>query len=290
LSSGHNLDKFNQVVLQDSEARVIDSNEKIAERIANLSASLQNSIEESENGDFPEEFSNGIEAVQVSRLLDEGENVIKAEPVYDGPSPDELIAEAKEEIDTMMEQAKQEAETLKQQAYEEGIEQGQADGYAKGCQEADSLKEQLQQEYQEKEEHLTQVYQAKLEEIEPEMMDLLTDIYEHIFHVRLSEYRDVIVHLLGSALRKMEGAEEYMIHVSKEDLPYVSMQKDKLVEAGGIANAHFDVVVDLTLKKNQCLIDTENGIFDCSLGVELKELKKQLMLLSYGGKEASNEI
>ena len=40
---------------------------------------------------------------------------------------------------------------------------------------------------------------------------------------------------------------------------------------------------DVTLKKNQCLIETDGGIFDCSLGVELKELKKQLLLLSYDG-------
>lgn len=289
LLSRSNLYKFNQVVLQDSETRVIDSNERVAEKIAQLSANLKSSIEDSESGDFSDEFAEGIEAVQVSKLLEDGENIIKAEPVYDGPSPEEMIESAQQEIDVMMEQAKQEAEDIKSHAYAEGAALGQADGYAKGCEEAERLKVQLEQEYQEKEEHLTHVYQQKLDEIEPEMIDMLTDIYEHIFHVKISDYREVIVHLIGSALRKMDGSTEYLIHVSKDDFPFVSMQKETLVEAGGIANAHCDVVVDLTLKKNQCLIETENGIFDCSLGVELKELKKQLLLLSYEGKNLSKD-
>ena len=67
------------------------------------------------------------------------------------------------------------------------------------------------------------------------------------------------------------------------------MQKEALLEAGGVVNAHFDIVEDLTLKKNECLIETESGIFDCSLGIELKELKKQLLLLSYEGKSGLAE-
>lgn len=284
--SSPNLYKFNQVVLQDSEARIIDSNERMAERIAALSKNLKSSIEEDDGENFTEAFSDGIEAAQVSMLLDEdGGNVIKAEPVYEGPDPEELLAQAQEQIDAMMEQAKQEAESLKNRAYEEGAAKGQADGYAKGYQEAEALKEQLRREYQEKEERLMSIYQDKIEEIEPAMIDMLTDIYEHIFHVKIADSRDVVIHLLGNTLRKMEGSTEYLIHVSREDLPFVSMQKQALVEAGGVVNAHFDIVEDLTLKKNECLIETENGIFDCSLGVELKEVKKQLLLLSYEGND-----
>lgn len=279
--SSPNVYKFNRIVLQESEARIIDSNEKVAERIADLSKSLQNSVEE-EEGDFAEEFSDGIEAAQVSRLLDEdGGNVIKAEDVYDGPGPEELLDEARQQIEAMLDEARREAEEIKNRAYAEANENGYREGREKGYREAEELKERYQKEYQEKEEQLTRVYQEKLEEIEPAMIDMLTDIYEHVFCVKISEDRDVIMHLLGNALRKMDGSSEYLIHVSKEDFPFVSMRKDMLLEAGGIVNASFDIIEDLTLKKNQCLIETENGIFDCSLGVELKELKKQLLLLSY---------
>lgn len=287
--SSHNIYKFNQIVLQDSETRVIDSNERMAEKIAELSKNLQETMEENDGEFFAEEFTDGIEAVRVSQLLDDdGSNVIK-EPVYDGPSPQELLDEAREQADAMLEQAKEEAEALKSHAYEEALAKGQEKGYADGLQEAEALKEELRREYQEKEEQLTRYYQNKLEELEPSLVDALTDVYEHIFHVNFSDNRDVIIHLLKNTLQKMEGSGEYLIHVSKDDMAFVSMQKNDLLEAGGVVSANFDIIEDVTLKKNQCLIETENGIFDCSLGVELKELKKQLLLLSYEGKDTSND-
>lgn len=287
--SSHNIYKFNQIVLQDSETRVIDSNERMAEKIAELSKNLQETMEENDGEFFTEEFTDGIEAVRVSQLLDdEGSNVIK-EPVYDGPSPQELLDEAREQADVMLEQAKEEAEALKNHAYEEALIKGQEKGYADGLQEAEALKEELRREYQEKEEQLTRYYQNKLEELEPSLVDALTDVYEHIFHVNFSDNRDVIIHLLKNTLQKMEGSGEYLIHVSKDDMAFVSMQKNDLLEAGGVVSANFDIIEDVTLKKNQCLIETENGIFDCSLGVELKELKKQLLLLSYEGKDTLND-
>lgn len=287
--SSHNIYKFNQIVLKDSETRVIDSNERMAEKIAELSKNLQETMEENDGEYFAEDFSDGIEAVRVSQLLDEdGGNIIR-EPVYEGPSLQELLEEAKGQADAMLEQARQEAENLKNNAYEEALAKGREKGYADGFQEAEMLKEKLKREYQEKEEQLTRFYQSKLEELEPSLVDVLTDIYEHIFHVNFSENRDVVLHLLRNTLQKMEGCSEYLIHVSRDDLPFVSMQKNALLESGGVVNANFDIVEDVTLKKNQCLIETENGIFDCSLGVELKELKKQLLLLSYEGKETLNE-
>lgn len=287
--SSHNIYKFNQIVLQDSETRVIDSNERMAEKIAELSKNLQETMEENDGEFFTEEFTDGIEAVRVSQLLDdEGSNVIK-EPVYDGPSPQELLDEAREQADAMLEQAKEEAEALKNHAYEEALAKGREKGYADGLQEAEALKEELRREYQEKEEQLTRYYQNKLEELEPSLVDALTDVYEHIFHVNFSDNRDVIIHLLKNTLQKMEGSGEYLIHVSKDDMAFVSMQKNDLLEAGGVVSANFDIIEDVTLKKNQCLIETENGIFDCSLGVELKELKKQLLLLSYEGKDTLND-
>ncbi len=287
--SSHNIYKFNQIVLQDSETRVIDSNERMAEKIAELSKNLQETMEESDGEIFAEEFTDGIEAVRVSQLLDEGGGNVIKEPVYDGPSPQELLDEAKEQADAMLTQAKEEAEALKSHAYEEALAKGQEKGYADGLQEAEALKEELRREYQEKEEQLTRFYQNKLEELEPSLVDALTDVYEHIFHVNFSDNRDVIIHLLKNTLQKMEGCGEYLIHVSKDDMAFVSMQKNTLIEAGGVVSANFDIIEDVTLKKNQCLIETENGIFDCSLGVELKELKKQLLLLSYEGKDTLND-
>ena len=37
----------------------------------------------------------------------------------------------------------------------------------------------------------------------------------------------------------------------------------------------------MTLSESQCMIETEAGVYDCSLETELKELCKKLRILSY---------
>lgn len=72
-----------------------------------------------------------------------------------------------------------------------------------------------------------------------------------------------------------------MLHVSKEDYPYVSMQKKQIMAGAVSANSFVEVVEDITLSQNECLIETDNGVFDCGLGTQLSELKQKLRLLSY---------
>lgn len=288
LSSKSNLLKSHRIVMQEEETRVIDYNDIIAERVAILSQNLRESIEGEDGDEFVDGFTDGLDATQVSALLDDNPgNVIKAEPVYDGPSPEELIAEANAQIEQMMSAAQVEAEQIKRQAYDEGNSQGYNDGLVRAQQELDAQVEDLNRQLAEQEDYLRGIYQQKISEIEPELVDVITNIYEHIFNLKLADERGLIMHLIGNALKKVEGSSEYLMHVSSDDLPFVSMQKETLLEECGIVNANVEIIEDVTLKKNQCIIETEGGIFDCSLGVELKELKKQLLLLSYDGVQRS---
>ena len=100
LSKGSNLLKYQYVTLNEDDARIIDYNDRIAEKIAELSQNLQEEMKNDNPEEFADGFSDGLDAEQVSALLDEDSgNVIKAEPVYDGPSPEELIEQAKEQAD-----------------------------------------------------------------------------------------------------------------------------------------------------------------------------------------------
>ncbi|MCR5755338.1 MAG: hypothetical protein K6G30_11090, partial [Acetatifactor sp.] len=73
--------------------------------------------------------------------------------------------------------------------------------------------------------------------------------------------------------------------VSKEDYPYVSMQKKQIMVGVTVPNSTVEVVEDLTMTPNECLIETEGGIFDCGLGTQLTELSQKLRLLSYEKEE-----
>ena len=89
------------------------------------------------------------------------------------------------------------------------------------------------------------------------------------------------MHLIASTMHKIEGNSNYLIHVSKEDYPYVNMKKNEILASALSANASVDLVEDITLGANDCIIETDGGIFDCGLGTQLEELTQKLRLLSY---------
>ena len=60
-----------------------------------------------------------------------------------------------------------------------------------------------------------------------------------------------------------------------------SMEKKKLEAALSSPSATLELVEDTTLSHNECMIETEGGIFDCGLGTQMRELQKRLRLLAY---------
>ncbi|MBR6293999.1 MAG: flagellar assembly protein FliH, partial [Lachnospiraceae bacterium] len=71
------------------------------------------------------------------------------------------------------------------------------------------------------------------------------------------------------------------VHVSRDDHEYVSSNKDELLSDVS-ASANVEIIEDSTLKEGNCFIETDGGIYDCSIGTELELLKKELKILSYG--------
>ncbi len=279
-----NLLKGVTISYQQDSRRVIDSNELVAtkiERLANLM-----SDEEGKSDSFSDGFTEGILASRVDELLeddmeeygDESGNVIKAEAEAEktGPSAEELLEQARYEAQSIIEDAIRESEEKKEQVYEQAKQAGYQEGYQQGIQEAESMKAELEQ-YRIQ---LDRDYQNQIDELEPMFIETLTGIYEHIFHIKLTDSKEIIFYLIQDAVRKVEGNKNFIIHVSKEDYGFVSMQKKELLS--GIASAEgAEIVEDMTLKKNECFIETGGGIFDCSLETQLTGLARELKLLSY---------
>ena len=149
-------------------------------------------------------------------------------------------------------------------------------GYRQGMQETERLKS----EYAAKSEQLEAQYEQMIKELEPRFVETLTGIYEHVLKISLADETQLIMFLAGNAIRNIESGKQVIVHVSKEDYPIVSMQKKQLIATAG-SGVSLEIIADVTLSKNDCMIETEGGIFDCGLGTQLQELGKQLKLLSY---------
>lgn len=298
--------KSGWVVVDPANTRIIDSNARAEARLKELAMEL--AVQCGEEPDFADGFTQGISAVEVSQLIRDGEgNIVGGEQDFDetmqpeegllpqqpGQVQEELIAEAQAQIEQMRGEALAEIEQTrvqileeaKSEGYQQGFEQGQNDGFAQGHQDGlDSVAEEREQLHAEAEQvraALEDEYQRKLKEIEPIFIDTLTGIYEHIFHVSLKNSRELIVYLIQNTMRNIETGSTYLIHVSKEDYPFASMQKRELIKGTNIALENVELLEDVTLGKNECMIETGNGVFDCSLGTQLEALNEELRLLSY---------
>ncbi|MBO5030698.1 MAG: hypothetical protein J6C19_09835 [Lachnospiraceae bacterium] len=299
--------KSGWVVVNPANTRIIDSNARAEARLKELAVELARQC--GEEPDFADGFTQGINAVEVAELIrdgeghiiggeqDSGEEVKGAEASVPEQQPkpayEELVAEAQAQIEEMKQEALAEIERARVQAveegrnqgYQEGFEKGQNDGYAQGHQDGlDSVSEARKQALAEADKKIAAMeeeYQQKLNEMEPRFIDTLTGIYEHLFHVSLKNSRELIVYLIQNTMRNIEGGGTYLIHVSKEDYPFASMQKRELIKGTNIALENVELLEDATLGKNECMIETGNGVFDCSLGTQLEALNEELRLLSY---------
>lgn len=259
----------------DEQARIIDNNERIRRRLELLA-----------QGSGEGGFVSGLAVAEVVEVPEDVKgNVIKAQD-----EAKEILDQAREEAEAVRSAAQAEAETIRQEAQAEAeslkqqvTEQARQQGYSEGMAKAQAHEEAMEQSYLEKERSLEAEYQRQIDTLEPDLVKAITGIYEHIFHVELSSYREVLSCLISDALHRLEGSRSFILHVSKEDYPYVSMQKRQILAGAVSENADVEVVEDATVDRNECMIETENGIFDCGLGTQLSELKKRLAILSWSG-------
>lgn len=283
-----NLVKQIYVASPEEDTRVIDSNELVDRRLKELAKKKANPdsdgfvaglnaerIEVLPEGQAPEGVQD-VEAGQAASLehVSEEAQRILEQAAIDAQA---RIADAQTEAAKIRKEAKRQAEEESVQILEQAKRQGHDEGYADAQAEAERLRE----EYALKGQQLEEAYQQKIDELEPQFVDAISDIYEYILGVGLGDQREILAHLISNTIRRIEGSHSFIIHVSKEDYPFVSMQKKQLMAGAAAGNSTVEVVEDITMGQSECTIETDGGIFDCGLGTQLAELKKKLMALAY---------
>ncbi|MCR5558305.1 MAG: hypothetical protein K6F75_12205 [Butyrivibrio sp.] len=284
-----NLFKAGFVNYDNSDTFVIDSNELANQKIEafqELELKKQRELEPT-NEDFlennlEEDFVPGIDMEQLSQLTeDQGMMEPFPDPQFDMEAMqaeiDLKLQQAQEQADAIIQDAQEQANALISQAQEEGHRQGYEAGYQEGVAAAESLKAEIEQQRGD----LEAEYQQIVDGIEPEMVDVLTQIYEHVLGIELREDKGIILHLLKTTLSRIEPGNNIIVHVSSDDYDDVIDERASLEACITSPSTTMEIIEDPLLKENECMIESDSGIFDCSLGVELSELSRKLKLLSF---------
>ena len=284
-----NLFKAGFVNYDNTDAFVIDSNElanKKIEAFQELELKKQRELmtedEEYQEEGTDEDFVPGIDMEQLSQLTeDQGMLGSFPDPQFDMEAMqaeiDLKLQQAQEQADAIIQDAQEQANAIISQAQEEGHRQGYEAGYQEGVAAAESLKAEIEQQRGD----LEAEYQQIVDGIEPEMVDVLTQIYEHVLGIELRDDKGIILHLLKSTLSRIEPGNNLIVHVSSDDYDDVIDEKDSLDACITSPSTTMEIIEDPLLKENECMIESDSGIFDCSLGVELSELSRKLKLLSF---------
>ncbi len=288
-----NLLKGFFVSVNGEDTRVVDSNEAVLVRVREeeerrrlLREQELSAYAEEEEGEA--EFTEGLGAEHLDALISEDAEsaVIRTGNREELEKVNEELESARAELEDLraeaegiLSEAREEAENMKNAAFSQGKDEGYQVGMTEGMASVEALKQEVEEEAL----RLEQEYQDKIAELEPKFVDALTDIYEHIFKVDLENYRSIVISLLTDAIINSEGARNIIVHISKDDFPTVQEKKEEILSEVGLTEDNIEFVMDQTLGPASCMIETENGVYDCSLETELKELKRKLMLLSFSG-------
>ena len=290
-----NLFKGAFISFDESDARIIDNNELANKKIEEFQeqelkrqrAMMAEDDGLSSEGEENIDFSPGIDMEQLDQLT-EDQSILgtpNEDPQFDMEAMqaeiDFKLQQASEQAEAIINDAQNQAEEIRQGA----IEQGHQEGYDAGYQEGMAAVESLKADIEAQRDGLEKEYQMLVDELEPEMVDVLTQIYEHVLGIELRDDKGIILHLLKNTLSRIEPGNDLIVHVSSDDYDEVMDEKETLNACVTSPNTTMEIIEDPLLKENECMIESDSGVFDCSLGVELSEISRKLKLLSFDRKK-----
>ena len=263
------------------EERIIDYNEILKEKIKSFTElSEKNKKRMDSDG-----FVNGLDAPVIEVDDDMSDTGLSQAATLESESADD-INNARQEADDIIDEANKQAEIIlseaKGQAEEvqsEAHENGYNEGLLSAQNEYNDKAVQLENEYNAKVSELEEQYSKMREEIEPDLVNTLMDVFEKVTHTIAEDNKEIVLHLINNVMKNVDNSHEFVIKVSPEDYQFVADNQGKIYCAMS-SEVNLEVVQEASLKSSECIIETDTGVFNCSLDIELNNLIKEIKLLS----------
>lgn len=277
-----NLIKSVYFNVDPARARKIDSDERVEQYIPNIYEQKK----EIQSFEFQPLNASGLEEAGEGQSFEDGLSVISMDDVIGEEREklsvqmreerEEILKKARREAEALVAEAGEQAESIKEMARLEGKNIGIEEGRAEAGLELDQMRQSLQDEYEEKMQEL----EEQEKNLEPAFADIIISLVKKLTGVVCEDKKDVILYLIGSSLRNMEKSSRVILRVSKQDIARVASKKSTL-KAIARDVSEFEIVEDESLTENQCIIETDNKMIDCSLDAQLQNLEEHVKLLVY---------
>lgn len=272
----------------NEDKRIIDSNEAVTVKLEEMRKIMTENKSESEG------FTLGLNPQNVEELLEDDEqqriigetqkNTTDSDEIKE--SAENVLAEAQAKSNELIEiayadakhivdAAMKEAQNIKTKAYSEGLEAGKSEGRDM----VNAEKERISREYESLRVQLEDEYREKIKQIEPELADVMLEVFSSVTKVLSADQKDMILALVDKVLSGTESNKNYIIKASREDAEFLRENRENILKSVN-RDISIEIVEDASMRKNECIIDTDMGIYDCSLDIQLENLMKAIKILS----------
>lgn len=110
---------------------------------------------------------------------------------------------------------------------------------------------------------------------EDQLVSLATQMAEKILNAELTVKPEMLAGIVKNALRSVTDAKQVTLRVHPQDLDLLKSKTEEIA-ASLSSSAVLDLRPDDTLKRGDCMVDSEIGSLDAKLATQLNSLKQQL--------------
>ncbi len=181
------------------------------------------------------------------------------------------IAEAQARASEIIEQANAEAQRLTEDAIRKGYEEGYNQAMASARQEQENAKRQMEDAVM----ALKQAKEEVFSQVEESVLDLSLYVAERIIKIQLDHGDEAFLNIVRSTLSSVQNQSNLVVNVSK--LEYEQIFADQSSEiATELKSSGVEIKQDLSLKRGDCVIETEYGNINAGIKTQLKRLGNAL--------------
>lgn len=212
---------------------------------------------------------------------------LNAEEVYAEPeiAPEDLLAQARAEAEAIVAAAQAEAIRISDDARLEAeklFEKSKLEGYNEGSSklraEVADEKARMQEELIELKHQLKDEHMKKMEVMESDIIDAVIKVFRHVFNIQFDNKKQILLYLVHNTLMNVEVGKEFHIRVSSANYKFFESRIGDIKEKIG-NDIDIEIVNDMTLGAEDCIIETESGVFNCGIDMELANLEKDIRSL-----------
>ena len=213
---------------------------------------------------------------------------LNAEEVFIEPQPDpeEILEEARQEAERILAEARKNAQQIKNDAssqaerlYEQKRKEGYDFGVSQTRKELEAEKNKLRAEQQVLNSSLQRDYEEKLNSLETDLVDIMIQVFWKVFHVQFDNKKQILLHLIKDTLMGIDSGKVFHIRVAESNFKFIESHVTEIKEKIG-NDVSIDVINDMLLDDSACMIETENGVFNCGIDMVLDNLEKDIRSLS----------